>query len=162
MIDPMIDPSHPAPIWVIWPYLSWLERLSFLALCILGIYWLFSVATVLRFRSTAGKLPHASVQEKLVSIRKRLKNLQQATVAAFYFFGFVLFAGLLSAYFVSANTKISIDWMVLQDFQAHFAFAGNAFFLFLVLHLIHWFVESRVNAFARGAPVAGAERAELT
>jgi hypothetical protein len=110
----------------------------------------------LRFRSTAGKLNPASVQEKLVSIRKRLKNLQQATVAAFYFFGFALFAALVSAYFVSANTKIPIGWVVLQDFQAHFAFAGNAFFLFLVLHLIQWFVESRVTAFARGAPVAGA------
>jgi hypothetical protein len=106
MIDPMIDPSHPAPIWVIWPYLSWLERLSFLVLCILGVYWLFSVATVLRFRSAAGNLGPASVREKLVSMSRRLTNLQQATSAAFYFFGFVLFAGLLSAYFVSAHTII--------------------------------------------------------
>ena len=152
MIDPIIDPSHPTPIWVIWPYLSWLERVSFLAVCILGIYWFFSAATVLRFRSTSGKLNPASVQENLASIRNRLKNLHRATVAAFYFLGFVLFAGLLSAYFVSANTKIPIGWIVLQDFQPHFAFAGNAFFLFLVLHLIQWFVENRVDAFARGTP----------
>jgi hypothetical protein len=81
---------------VIWPYLSWLERVSFLAVCILGIYWFFSAATVLRFRSTSGKLNPASVQENLASIRNRLKNLHRATVAAFYFLGFVLFAGLLS------------------------------------------------------------------
>ena len=31
----LLDPSHPAPIWVIWPNLSLLERLSFLTLCIL-------------------------------------------------------------------------------------------------------------------------------
>jgi hypothetical protein len=145
----MIDPSHPAPIWVIWPYLSWLERLSFLALCILGVYSLFSAATVLRLRSTAGDLNHtASVPEKLVSIRKRLRNLKQATVAAFYFLGFALFAAFQSAYSVIAHTKIPIGWIVLQDFQAHFAFAGNAFFLFLILHLIQWSVESRINTFA--------------
>lgn len=144
----MIDPSHPAPIWVIWPYLSWLERMSFLAFCILGVYSLFSAATVLRLRSTAGDLNPASVQEKLVSIRKRLRNLQQATLAAFYLFGFVLFAGFQSAYSISVLTKNPIGWIVLQDFQAHFAFAGNAFFLLLILHLIQWSVASRVNAFA--------------
>lgn len=144
----MIDASHPAPIWVIWPYLSWLERLSFLTLCILGVYSLWSVVIVLRLGSAAGDQNHASVQEKLISIRKRLRNLKQATVAAFYLFGFVLFAALQSAYSVSVHTKVPLGWIVLEDFQAHFAFAGNAFFLLLVLHLIQWSVGSRVNAFA--------------
>jgi hypothetical protein len=143
----MIDPSHPAPIWVIWPYLSWLERLSFLTLCILAVYSLFSAATVLRLRSKAGDLNH-NASGKLASVRKRLRNLKQATLAAFYFFGFVLFAAFQSAYFVSVNTKIPIGWIVLEDFQAHFAYAGNAFFLFLILHLIQWSLERRLSTLA--------------
>jgi hypothetical protein len=89
----MLDSRHPALIWLIWPSLSLLEKLSFLALCILGVYWLFLAATVVRFRSTA------PVQENLVRIRKRVRNLQQATVAAFCLFGFVLSAGLHSGPF---------------------------------------------------------------
>lgn len=137
----MIDPSHPATIWAIWQYLSWLERFSFLTLCILFVYSLFSVSTVLRLRNTAG------IDEKLVRIRKRLGNLKQATGAAFYFCGFVLFAGFQNAYSVSVLTKIPIGWIVLRDFQGHFAFAGNAFFLLLLIQLIQWFVASRVNVF---------------
>lgn len=137
----MIDPSNPAPIWVIWRYLTWLERISFLALCILFIYSLSSAATVLRLRSTTG------VTEKLASIRKRLGNLKRATMAAFYFCGFVISASFQNAYSVSVLTKNPIGWIVLQDFQGRFAFAGNAFFLLLMIHLIQWFVTSRIDAF---------------
>ena len=137
----MIDPSHPAPIWAIWRYLTWLERASLLALCIVFIYSLFSVAAVLCLRNTVG------ADKALVSIRKRLGNLKQATGAAFYFCGFVLFAGLQNAYAVSVLTKNSIGWIILQDFQGHFAFAGNAFFLLLLIQLLQWFVASRINVF---------------
>ena len=40
----LLDPSHPAPIWLIWPNLSLLERVSFLTLCILSVYSLFLAA----------------------------------------------------------------------------------------------------------------------
>jgi hypothetical protein len=128
----MIDPSHPAPIWVIWRYLTMLERLSFLTLTILFIYSLFSVATVLRLRSTA------ALEEKLVGMRKHLGNLKQARVAAFYFCAFVVFAGFQNAYSVSGLSKNPIGWMVLEGVQGHFAFAGNAFFLLLMIQLIQW------------------------
>jgi len=128
-----------------------------------GVYSLFSAATALRLRSKAGDLNQpASVPEKLVIVRKRLRNLKQATLAAFYFSGFVLFAAFQSAYFVSVNTKMPIGWIVLEDFQAHFAFAGNAFFLFLILHLIQWSLERRVNTLLWrelvAAPLDGAQR----
>jgi hypothetical protein len=145
----MLDASHPAPIWVIWPYLSWLERLSFLALCALGIYSLFLIIAVVRFRSIASDLNDTtSSQENLLRIRSRVTKLKQATIAVFYFFGFVLFAGFQSAYFVVALTKIPIGLIVVQNFRAHFAFADNVFFVFLVLHFVQWFVASQVNAFA--------------
>jgi hypothetical protein len=135
-----LDPSAPAPIWLIWPYLSWLERFSFLTLCLVAVWSLYLAATVLHARSTA------SVPENLVRIRKRIGNLRQATVAVFYFFGFVLFTGFLNAYFVIDNSKIPTDWIVVGNFQIHFAFAGNVFFLFLTLHLFQWFVVNRVGA----------------
>jgi len=53
----MLDPSSPSPIWIVWPYLSWLERLSFVALIVLGGYVLFSAAiTVSRVEKTVASL----------------------------------------------------------------------------------------------------------
>jgi hypothetical protein len=137
----MIDSSHPAPIWLIWPYLSLLEKLSFLALCIVGVYWLFLAGKVVHFRSTA------PVQENLARIRKRVRNLQQATVAAFCFFGFVLFAGLQFAYFTIDNSNVPVVWLVVRNFQIHFAFAGNVFFVLLIFQFLQWFVANRVDTF---------------
>jgi|SRR5450631_409581 len=135
----MLDASHPAPIWLIWPLLSWLERLSFLALCIPGFYSLFLAATVVRFRSTA------SVQENLVRIRKRVRNLQQATVAAFYLFGLVLFAGFQFAYFTIENSSAPAGWLVVRNFQIHFAFADNVFLVLLIFHFVQWFLANRIG-----------------
>ncbi len=138
----MLNPNY-APIWLIWPDLSLLEKLSFLALCILAVYWLFLAGTVVRFRNTA------PVQEDLVRIRKRVENLQQATVAAFCFFGFVLFAGFQFAYATIENSHVPVGWLVVRNFQIHFAFAGNVFFVLrghLIVHFLQWFVANRVGA----------------
>jgi len=66
----LLDPSHPAPIWVIWPNLSLLERVSFLTLCILSVYSLFLAATVLRLLNTT------SDKENRERISKRVRNLR--------------------------------------------------------------------------------------
>ena len=134
----MLDPSHPAPIWVIWPYLSWLERLSFLALCVVCVYSAFLAVRVAQFRNDP------SAQENLVRIRKRVGNLQQATVAAFYLFGFVLFAGFQFAYFTIEHSSTPAGWFVVRNFQAHFAFADNVFLMLLIFHFGQWFVANRV------------------
>jgi hypothetical protein len=137
MLD--LDARTPAPIWLIWPYLSWLERLSFLAMCILAVYSLLLAVKVVRFRKTA------RVQENLVRIRKRIRNLQQATVAAFYFFGFVLFAGFQFAYFTIEHSSIPVGLLVVRNFQIHFAFAGNVFLILLIFHFVQWFIANRVG-----------------
>jgi len=131
----MLDPSRPAPIWLIWPYLSWLEKLSFLALCILGVYSLFLAVTVVRFRKTA------PVPENVVRIRKRV-----ATVAAFYLFGFVLFAGFQFAYCTIDLTSTTVGLLAVRNFQIHFAFAGNVFLILLIFHFVQWFAANRVGA----------------
>lgn len=121
-----------------WSYLSWLERFSFLTLCILAVWSLFVAATVVRTRNSS--------PEHLVRIRRRVNNLRRGTLAIFYFFGFVLFAGFQNAYFVIDNSKIPTDWIVVGNFQIHFAFAGNVFFFLLMLHFVQWFVANRVDA----------------
>jgi hypothetical protein len=141
----MLDPSAPNPVWVIWPHLSWIERLSFFALCILAVYSFLLALSVLRFHRTTGVLNRAApIQTSSVDIGKRVRNLQQATLAAFYLFGFVLFESFQSAYRVIENTSIPGGWVVVRNFQIHFAFAGNAFFAFLVCHVIQWFAANRV------------------
>jgi hypothetical protein len=143
----MFDPSSPAPIWVIWPYLSWSERLFFLALCTLGVYSLLLAVTVVRFQRTAGDLNRiASVQKNLLRISKHVRNLQQATLCSFYLFGFVLFAGFQSAYRVLENSSTPLGLIVVRNFQIHFVFAANAFLVFLVFHFIQWFAAKRVSA----------------
>jgi hypothetical protein len=134
----MLDASHPAPIWLIWPNLAWLERLSFLSLCILAVYSLCLAATVLHFRNTA------PAQENFVRIRRRVRNLQQATVAAFYFFGFVLSAGFQFAYFSIEHSSTPVGFIVIRNFQIHFAFAGNVFLILLIVHFAQWFAANRV------------------
>ena len=136
----MLDASHPAPIWLIWPNLSWLERFSFLSLCILALYSLCFAVTIVRSQNTA------PIQENLVRIRKRVRNLQQATVAAFYFFGFVLFAGFQFAYFTIEHSSTPVGFIVIRNFQTHFAFAGNVFVILLIVHFVQWFIANRVGA----------------
>jgi hypothetical protein len=110
----MLDTNRPALIWFIWPYLSWAEKLACLALCTLAVYWLFLALTVVRFQAIAGDLNHAAfVQKSLVRVRKRMGTLQQATLATFYLFGFVLFACLQFAYRVLENstTLLAGSWL---------------------------------------------------
>jgi len=98
-------------------------------LCILAVYSLYLAVAVVRFRNTA------PVQENVVRIRKRVRNLQQATVAVFYFFGFVLFAGLQFAYFTIEHSSTPVGFIVIRNFQIHFAFAGNVFLILLIVHV---------------------------
>jgi hypothetical protein len=129
-----------APIWLIWRELPLLEKLSFLTLWVLSVYWLFLARTVVRFRNTG------PAQENLAGIRRRVENLQQATVATFCFFGFVLFAGFQFAYAVIDNSSVPVGFLVIRNFKVHFAFAGNIFFALLIIQFLHWFVANRVRA----------------
>ena len=87
----MVDASDPAPIWLIWPSLSWLERVSFLPVWVACGYSVLLAIRVVFLNDSSGR-------GNVVRFRKCLRNLQQATVAAFYLFGFVLFAGFQFAY----------------------------------------------------------------
>jgi hypothetical protein len=145
--DIMFELSRPRLIWLIWRYLSLSERLFFIALCALGIYSLFLAVAVVRFRYASGDLnPSVSARKSLLRISNRVKNLQQATVAAFYLFGLVLFACFQSAYMVTGDSPVPTGWIVVRNFYIHFAFAANAFSVLLVIHIVQWFAANRVSA----------------
>jgi hypothetical protein len=143
----MFELSRPTFVWLIWRYLSLSERLFFLALCALGVYSLFVAVSVVRFQNAAGDLNHmASLHKSLLRIRKRVRNLQQVTLAAFYLLGLVLSLCFQSAYMVLGDSPTPTGLIVLRNFYVHLAFAANAFFVLLVVHIIQWFVANRANS----------------
>jgi hypothetical protein len=148
----MFMSNQPFPIWTIWRNLGFLEHLFFMALFMVSVYCLFAaVKILLRVRSTLRLNPdqdRASIQRSLGVSRKLLTNVQQTLGAAFYLFGCVLFMSLANIGNVNANSKIPIDYYILQNFLLRCAFAANAFFAFLVLHLIQWFVSRQLNSCA--------------
>jgi hypothetical protein len=88
----MFKSNPPYAIWSIWLYLPLLQKLLFLALCVLAIYSLVSAAvTMARLRTINTKVPQqkediVSIQRALAALRKRFTKLQQFTGAAFYLF----------------------------------------------------------------------------
>jgi hypothetical protein len=148
----MFDPSRAAPIWLVWPYLSFLERLFFLALTVLTIYVLFSAATTIsRLRKSGASVRDglsADSKELLVVLRRRSTRVDRLITTAFYLFGVVLFLGMQNAYVTIDDSKTSVGWIILRNFGPHFAFASNVFFMLLALHPVGWFISSWVGRLA--------------
>lgn len=144
--------SRLALIWVIWPYLSFLERLLFVALIVLSVYVLLSAATTIsRVRKAAASLRNGdspNAEQVFAALRRRCTRLDKLITTAFYLFGIVLFLGLQNAYFTIEDGKTSVGWLILMGFPQHFAFAANVFFVLLVLHIIAWVISSRVAGLA--------------
>jgi hypothetical protein len=145
----MLDPSRPTPIWAVWPYLSWLERLLFVALIVLGVYVLFSAVTTIsrvrRARSSLRYKDSPNAKQVFAVLRKRSTRVDRLITTAFYLFGIVLFLGLQNAYVTIDNSKAAVGWLILMGFPQHFAFAATVFFVLLVLHVIGWFISHSVD-----------------
>ena len=139
----MLDPLRPA-IWLVWPYLSILERLLFGGLIVLGIYVVFSAATavlgVRQIRASIHAGNSADAEGCFIGLRKRSARVDKLITAAFYLFGVVLFLGLQGAYFTIDDGKTPVGWSILRGFEPHFAFASNVFFMLLILHILGWFI----------------------
>jgi hypothetical protein len=89
----------------------------------------------------------SSIQRAMAALHKRCTNIHQLIRATFYLFGFVLFLGLQGAYFVLGLSSIPIVSIIVENFVLYFAFAANVFLVFLILHLVQWFVSGRVCAY---------------
>ena len=143
--------SPPYAIWSIWRHIGFCEQLLFLALCVLGVYFLFSVMMALTWpRKSSPHLRARSLPTRahLSALQKRTAIFEKLLLAAFYLFGLALFVGLQQAYLDLHDDKTPVVWLVVQNFAVQFAYAANVFFVFLVLHLAKWFVEGRVSAYS--------------
>lgn len=146
----MFMSNPPYAIWSIWKNLSVLQHLFFVILTAISIYCLFSATiVVLRLRSMASlnSNPYSvSSSRSLASLHARCANIRLLIGVAFWFFGFSFFLGLQEAPHTLGHGGATVGAEILGNFVLYFAFAANVFFIFLVLHLLHWFVRSRLNS----------------
>jgi hypothetical protein len=129
-----------------------MPRVFLLILAVVAIYSLFSATAILvRLRSiitpSQGK-DGAALQCSVAALQARCANLRQIILATFYFFGIVFFFGLRSALWTPDSNSTAVGMLILENFFLHFAFAANAFFVFLALHSMQWFLSGRLQACA--------------
>ena len=152
----MLDPLRPAPIWLVWPYLTFLERLLIGAVIVLGIYVVFSTATTVLGVRKAGASLHtgsrADAERRSIALRRRSARVDKLITTAFYLFGVVLFLGLQDAYFTIDDGATPVGRSILRGFKPHFAFAGNVFFMLLVLHVLGWFISYCIGRLTLQSP----------
>ncbi len=146
----MAYPSY--ALWSIWTELPTVLLLSTVILAVIAIYSLLSATAILvRLRSIMNPRQSkdvAALQRSAASLHSRSANVRQVTLATFYLFGIVFFFGLRFSLWTPESNSISVEMLILENFFQYFAFAANAFFIFLVLHSVQWFVSGRLRACA--------------
>jgi hypothetical protein len=142
----MANPSY--ALWSIWTELPTSARMFVPILAVVALYSLFSATAILvRLHSVVNPSQSndvATLQRSVAALRARSSNLRQLILATFYLFGIVFFFGLWSVRWEADHSRATI----LDGFFVFFAFAANAFFVFLVLHSVQWFVSVRLQACA--------------
>jgi hypothetical protein len=145
-------PNLSYSLWSIWIELPLLHKLFFLVLFLVCVYSLLSATKILMRVSSlmaSGNPKYVTtLQNEVAALSARSANMRHLITASFYLFGIVFFWGLRFALWTpDSNTPVGI--LVLENFFLYFAFAANAFFVFLILHLVQWFVSARLQACAR-------------
>ena len=137
-------------LWSIWSNLTVLQHLFSLILCAVSAYSLFSATiTIARLRSIENLNRNEDlvpIQRSVAALHTRCANVRQLIGATFYLFGLVFVLGLRSAPSISVLSTIPVGTRILQNFVLHFAFAANVYSIFLLLHLVQWFVRGRLNS----------------
>jgi hypothetical protein len=142
-VSKRIGPFHYA-LWRIWGNLIFLQRLFCLVLLLVGIYTLFSSATIaVRVRLLSNRPQTGSA---VATLRAWSVNLHQLLDATFYLFGLVFFFTLPSAFNSFVNSHIPAGNIALRNFGVDFIFAANVFLVLLFLHGVQWFAAARLNA----------------
>ena len=125
----------------------------FVALVVLGIDVCSSAAfTILRVRKTVASLRNAGsldAKQVFAALHGRSASVDRLITTAFYpVRSSLLSLGLQGAYFIVDNSKAMPERLILRNFQSHFAFAANVFFVLLVLQIIAWFISRFVGRLA--------------
>ncbi len=126
-----------------------MHKLLLLILTLVGIYSLYSALVILlRHRSLLNhpQTPDdCRLQRTVAELHARSANVRQFLGTTFCLFGFVFFFGLRFA-LGTGESNIPVGILVLRNFFLYFALAANVFLVFLILHSVHWYVLSRLQA----------------
>jgi len=147
----IINSNPPYAIWSIWKYLHIWQRTFLIVLCIFVVYCLIScLSTIIRLHAiqNANDDQIASIRSALKRFQKRLYRQRQFALAAFFLFGVVLFRGLQQDYLVLDSGRASVGGLILENFVISFAYATNVFWIFLLIHCMHWVASSDVETCA--------------
>jgi hypothetical protein len=152
----MYDP--PYAVWSIWQPCGWLYRIVFILVGGLIVYSVsFAVVTVARLRSinsAKSDLQLDPAKNAVEALRRHWVGIRQATIAVFYVFGLVLFLVLQYVGVVIGDGGPGYGArQVMANFTLSCAFAANAFFGFLVLHILQWLISGRINIALRSPSV---------
>jgi hypothetical protein len=138
-------------LWSIWIELPLLHKLFFFVLFVVGVYSFFSAMKIFSGVRSLVTFDQSrdvpALQNEMAALHARSANVLHLITATFYLFGIVFFWGLRFALW-TPDSKTPVGLLVLENFFLYFAFAANAFFIFLVLHSVQWFVSCRLRACA--------------
>jgi hypothetical protein len=134
---------------VLWPMLPTLARIYIFFICVASVYILISltrIALKLRLlkRSALANNSEKPIRQALAGMQTRLAGLRQ-----FLFFSLLLFG--VCFLFLLTTAFITADHSNLPPFWQLVVCAGygtDVLSVFLLLHLIQWFVASCVQAYA--------------
>ena len=129
-----------------------MHKLFLLVLFAVGVYSLFSAMKVLwrvrSLRASGHSKDVTAMENEVAALSARSTNTRHLVTASFYLFGIVFFWGLRFALW-TPDSKTPVGMLILENFFLYFAFAANAFCVFLILHLVQWFVTARLQGCAR-------------
>jgi hypothetical protein len=89
-----------------------------------------------------------ALQNDVAALYARSANARHLITTTFCLFGIVFFWGLRFTLW-TPDGETSVFLLVLENFFLYFAFAADVFFIFLVLHSVHWFVSARLHTCTR-------------
>lgn len=134
-----------------WRYMlysfSLFEKFFLLLLVLVTVYALyFTSFALLRLRALRAVQDGQSLRRSLARLEHRSANLRNMIVAMAYFFGLTFFLEIQNAYWTPESKTRGVGLMVLENFMFYFHLAAIIFFVFLILHLVQWFVSSRIRS----------------
>ena len=140
------------PLWSIWTELPILLRLFLFVLSLVSIYTLLSFSLIiLRLRSLTAHSQSediSSLRGSAALLQARCANLRDLLGSTFYLFGFVFFLVLPLAARVEDNGRTPLGIVMFDSVLKYLGLAADVFFVFLILHLLHWVVAVRVRTYA--------------
>jgi|SRR5579871_2567807 len=95
--------------------------------------------------SGSDQLPVEAIRARLKNMRHRMSNLRRALLMCLYSFGFCLFLQMFVSFQAIGMSGRPLAISIANDLSIASVFATNVFLVLFCLHLLEWWVTSRVN-----------------